>query len=423
MPNRKPAANDAETLLFAIAETMPGSIWAADVRGALDFSTHGWGNLASSECGQACGDGWAAFVHPDDLPATGDKWRHSIATGSPFDNRFRVRGHDGLYRWFLARAIPLRDTSGTIIRWAGINVDVDDQVQTEHTLCHLNATLERRIALALAEREEAEGALRQAQRMEAIGQLTGGIAHDFNNMLQGVIGSLDLIQRRIGQGRYDEIDRFVTLAGQGADRAAALTAKLLSFARRQALIPQLTDPADIVVQMAEMVRCTVGPCIEVELDVIRDLQVRCDVSGLENAILNLAINARDAMPDGGRLVLSVGRALLTGADIAGHDGLYPGDYVRIALADTGTGMTADVASRVFDPFFTTKPIGQGTGLGLSQLYGFVRQSGGLVQLVTAEGRGTMFSMLLPAERSESEGGLAGPDQAGPAARVDPAGRG
>ncbi len=389
-------ADRAETLLRGISETIPGFVWAADPSGKLDYTTQSWVTFSGGIPGQSLGDGWAAFLHPDDLLATRNAWAHAIATGTPYDTRFRVRRADGVYRWFLVRATPLRNAAGTITRWAGINVDVDEQVQAELALQEMNATLEQRVAQAMAEREQLEAALRQSQKMEAIGQLTGGIAHDFNNMLQGVIGSLDLIRRRVEQGRVDEIGRLLTLATQGADRAAALTAQLLSFARRQSLTPLLIDPSAIVADMAELVRRTAGPAVVVELDTIPGLQVRCDVSGLESAILNLAINARDAMPAGGHLRLSVRPVALRGADLAGRDGLAPGDYVRIAVADTGTGMTADVAQRAFEPFFTTKPVGRGTGLGLSQIYGFVHQSGGVVTLDSLPGRGTEVVVVLPA---------------------------
>ena len=395
VPDDVQRAHRAETLLQGISETIPGFVWAADPTGKLDFSTNSWVRFSGGMPGQSLGDGWVAFLHPDDLLGARTAWSHAIAQGTAYDTRFRLRRADGVYRWFLVRATPLRDASGAIIRWAGINVDVDEQVQAEMALQEMNATLEHRVAQAVAEREQLEAALRQSQKMEAIGQLTGGIAHDFNNMLQGVIGNLDLIRRRIEQGRANEVGRLLTLAAQGADRAAALTAQLLSFARRQSLTPRLIDPSAIVTGMAELVRQTAGPSVVVVLDTMPGLQVRCDVSGLESAVLNLAINARDAMPRGGQLRLSVRMVAMQAADLAGHEGMLPGEYVRIAVADTGIGMTPDVALRAFEPFFTTKPVGRGTGLGLSQIYGFVRQSGGVVALDSVPGRGTEVVVLLP----------------------------
>ena len=388
-------ADQAETLLRGISETIPGFLWAADAAGQVDYTNQSWVKFSGDQPGRSMGDGWATFLHPDDLSDARLAWEHAIATGTAYDTRFRLRRGDGSYRWFLVRATPLRDETGAITRWAGINVDVDEQVQAERALQDLNATLEQRVAEATAAREQVEAALRQSQKMEAIGQLTGGIAHDFNNMLQGVVGSLDMIRRRLDQGRLDEIGQLLGLATQGANRAGALTAQLLGFARQQALCPHPIDPADIVAGMAELVRRTVGPGILVSVETVPGLSVHCDGNGLESAVLNMAINARDAMPDGGRLMLSVAATTLGATDIIGHDRLGPGAYARIAVADTGTGMTPETAARAFEPFFTTKPMGRGTGLGLSQLYGFVSQSGGLVQLDTGPGRGTAVALLLP----------------------------
>lgn len=198
-------ADQAETLLRGISETIPGFTWAADAAGQVDHSTQSWVKFSGGQPGKSLGDGWATFLHPDDLLNARLAWEHAIATGTDYDTRFRVVRADGSYRWFLARATPRRDDTGAITRWAGINVDVDEQVQAERALQDLNATLEQRVAEATAAREQVEAELRQSQKIEAIGQLTGGIAHDFNNMLQGVVGSLDMIRRRLDQGRVNEI--------------------------------------------------------------------------------------------------------------------------------------------------------------------------------------------------------------------------
>ena len=246
------------------------------------------------------------------------------------------------------------------------------------------------------ERERTEDALRQSQKMEAVGQLTGGIAHDFNNMLQGIGGALETMQRRVAQGRAAELAPLMEAARQGVTRAAALTHRLLAFARRQALDPRAVEPDALIKDMEELIRRTVGPGITVELRLGNGAwTVLCDPNQLENALLNLAINARDAMPGGGRLTLATKDLRLTLGDVAGQDGVPPGDYVEISVADTGTGMDEATRARAFEPFFTTKPIGHGTGLGLSQLYGFVHQSGGLVRLDSAPGRGTTVRLHLP----------------------------
>ncbi len=273
----------------------------------------------------------------------------------------------------------------------------------EAELRRLNETLEERVlerTRALeseaAERRRAEEALRQAQKMEAVGQLTGGIAHDFNNMLQGVMGSLHLLRGRAAAGRTADIDRYVEAALASAGRAAALTHRLLAFARRQPLDPKPVDANRLVASMEDLVRRTVGPAIVVEAVQAGGLwPTLCDPHQLENAVLNLAINARDAMPGGGRLTIETANAHLDDAYAAAQRDVAPGQYVALCVTDTGTGMPPEVASRAFDPFFTTKPLGQGTGLGLSMVYGFTRQSGGHVRIDSEEGRGTTVKLYLP----------------------------
>jgi len=229
-----------------------------------------------------------------------------------------------------------------------------------------------------------------------VGQLTGGIAHDFNNMLQAIGGSLELMRRRIGQGRLDEAGEFVDAARQMVKRAAALTNRLLAFARRQTLQPRAVEPDDLIEGMADLIRRTTGSGIAVEFNMGDGIwTVLCDPNQLENVLLNLAINARDAMPEGGRLIIGTKDVSLSETDVAGHEEAKHGDYVEISVADTGTGMDEATRARAFEPFFTTKPLGQGTGLGLSQLYGFVRQSDGVVHLDSAPGQGTVIRLYLP----------------------------
>ena len=253
----------------------------------------------------------------------------------------------------------------------------------------------------LTEQRQSEEALHQAQKMEAVGQLTGGIAHDFNNMLQAICGNLELMRRRMSQGRTEDVSHHLDTASATVARAAMLTQRLLAFARRQTLQPKWLDLNKLVFGMLELMRQTVGPGVAVELHAGDGFwPVLCDPNQLESALLNLAINARDAMPDGGRLTLTTRQVRMSQADLAGHDGEKPGAFVEIAVTDTGIGMDEATQARAFEPFFTTKPVGQGTGLGLSQLYGFVRQSGGLVQLESAPGRGTTVRLLLPGQEAE-----------------------
>ena len=275
--------------------------------------------------------------------------------------------------------------------------DAVERARAEANLRELNATLEARVEERTAELRRAEDALRQAQKMEAVGQLTGGIAHDFNNLLTGITGALELLQRRVGEGRYGEIGRFASVATTSANRAAALTQRLLAFARRQPLDPKPVAANRLVADMEDLLRRTLGPGIALEMVLSGGLWgTLCDPNQLESALLNLAINARDAMPEGGRLTVETANAHLDDA-YARAEGfeVRPGQYVSISVTDTGVGMEPAVAARIFEPFFTTKPIGQGTGLGLSMLYGFVKQSDGHVRVYSEPGRGTTMRLYLP----------------------------
>ncbi|SDB73817.1 PAS domain-containing hybrid sensor histidine kinase/response regulator [Belnapia rosea] len=267
----------------------------------------------------------------------------------------------------------------------------------------LNLTLEARIAEAVEQRMEAEEALRQAHKMEAIGQLTGGIAHDFNNLLTGIIGSLELLNTRISQGRLNDVDRYISAARGAAKRAATLTHRLLAFARRQVLDPKSTNINCLVVGMEELIRRTMGQAIEIEVVGSAGLwNTLIDPNQLENALLNLCINARDAMPNGGRLTIETANRWLDDRTALERD-LPAGQYVALSVTDTGTGMPPEVIRRAFDPFFTTKPIGKGTGLGLSMIHGFVRQSGGQVRIYSEIGQGTTMCLYLPRHYGAKEG--------------------
>jgi len=253
----------------------------------------------------------------------------------------------------------------------------------------------RRLIHEMAERERAEAALRQSQKLEAVGRLTGGIAHDFNNMLAIVIGNLDLFMRKYPDAE-DKMMRFVSSSHEAAKRAANLTHRLLAFSRRQALDPKATDVGKSVVDTAELLTRTLGDAITIETKRAAGLwRALIDVSQLETALVNLAVNARDAMPNGGSLSIDMVNARLDHADIGQFEDVAPGDYVLVSVTDTGTGMTPEVIAQVFEPFFTTKPVGLGTGLGLSQVHGFIKQSGGHIAIDSAVGRGTTIKLYLP----------------------------
>jgi signal transduction histidine kinase len=262
-------------------------------------------------------------------------------------------------------------------------------------LSGLAATLEDRVTKEVNARAEAEEHLRQSQKMEAVGQLTGGIAHDFNNLLAAIGGSLQMIQSRLAQGRMDVVDRYVAAGQSAVKRAAALTHRLLAFSRRQTLDPKPTNVNRLVAGMEELIRRTMGPAVHMEVIGAGGLwPALVDPNQLENALLNLCINARDAMPDGGRLTIETANKWLD-ERAAKERELPPGQYVSLCVTDTGTGMSPDVIAHAFEPFYTTKPLGQGTGLGLSMIYGFARQSGGQIRVYSELGKGTTMCLYLP----------------------------
>ncbi|MFB3305432.1 PAS domain-containing protein [Pseudomonas sp. AMR01] len=317
---------------------------------------------------------------------------------------------DGRPRHALMKYLPRFSSDGSVNGFYIFVIDETERKLTEEALRHLNENLEERVAQrtqALAEanerlqnemfeRERAEDALRHAQKMEAVGQLTGGIAHDFNNMLTGIIGSLDLMQRYIAAGRSDEIGRFTDAAVSSAHRAAALTHRLLAFSRRQSLDRRPLDPNQLVVSLEDLFRRTKGAHIGLKVQLGHDIwPVNTDASQLENALLNLVINARDAMPDGGEILIETANSYLDGTDISTLEPVKAGDYVMLGVCDNGTGMAPKILAKAFDPFFTTKPIGQGTGLGLSMIYGFAQQSGGHVTIQSEPGQGTCVRLYLP----------------------------
>jgi signal transduction histidine kinase len=296
---------------------------------------------------------------------------------------------------------------GLLVVMASLLVAVLGMAQ--RTLARANAELGRQgqelaaanasLLAQIEQREKVEEALRQSQKMEAIGQLTGGIAHDFNNLLQVVLGNLERLRGRLGDSERatDPRDlRLIDSATKGADRAAVLTKRLLAFSRRQTLAPTTIDVNRLVSGMSDLMLRTLGAAIKVGTVLEGGVwQVSADENQLENALLNLAVNARDAMPEGGKLVIATSNVVLPDDDAATQDEIDPGEYAQIAVTDSGVGMTKEVLAKAFDPFFTTKDIGQGTGLGLSQVYGFVKQSGGHIRIVSELGKGTSVRLYLP----------------------------
>ena len=515
---------ESEARFRTFAEAVPNHVWSASPDGKLEWANNPTYAYSGRETGDTIGDAWTERIHPDDMPLVGARWAASLASGDIYETEFRVRRADGVYRWFLVRALPVRGPDGAILRWIGANTDVEDQRAATEALARLNATLEQQVAERTADRNslwqlssdimlrctfegaitavnpawtemlgwredelvgaelfdlihpddvalsivaarqvsegtsfarfdnryrhrdgsyrwiswsarpaerlinavgrditadkekaealaQAEEALRQAQKMEAVGQLTGGIAHDFNNLLAGISGALELMNTRINQGRLGDIERYMVAAQGAAKRAAALTHRLLAFSRRQTLDPRPTNVNTLVNGMTDLVQRTVGPGIEVATVGAAGLwPALVDASQLENALLNLCINARDAMPDGGRITIETANKWIDRQASQSHD-LPPGQYLSLCVSDTGTGMSPEVVEKAFEPFFTTKPIGQGTGLGLSMIYGFARQSGGQVRIYSEVGQGTNVCIYLPRHYGAAEPDGIGVDQA------------
>ncbi|MGJ7494098.1 PAS domain S-box protein [Variovorax sp. RT4R15] len=488
---------ESEARFRALAQAVPNQVWTAAADGQLDWfseSVYAYSQLTHAEL---AGNGWNCMVHPEDLPRITELWARSLALQSAYESEFRLRRHDGAWRWHLVRAQPLDAAAdlGVPVRWVGTNTDIDDQkaaqarleqsveertrdrdrlwhlstdimvvadfggritainpaweallgwTETEllgsqildvlhpddvaaaaaelghlargHRMLRFECRLRHRdgsfrtvswtavpddqflhaVGRDITALRESEARLRQSQKMEAIGQLTGGIAHDFNNLLQGITGSIEVMRRRVVLGRTEGLERYMDAATQSAQRAASLIQRLLAFSRRQTLDTRPVDVSRLIGSIEELLRRTLGEQVElaVQLDAGAGAAL-CDESQLESAILNLAINARDAMPHGGELHITASQVMLTDADTHGHEGLEPGHYCTIAVVDSGTGMPPDVLAKAFDPFFTTKPIGQGTGLGLSMVYGFVQQSLGHVRIQSEVGQGTTVTLYLP----------------------------
>jgi PAS domain S-box-containing protein len=350
----------------------PDLLGALNSKGYFETSNPAWQTVLGWSEAEVASMSIFELLHPDDVEHTRAGFELTLV-GQPalrFANRYRCK--DGSYRW---------------ISWVGIQED-------NFVYCTgRDITAER---AAEAELLAAQEALRQSQKMETIGQLTGGIAHDFNNLLTGILGSLDLVKRRMEANKFDDIARFMDAASNSAKSAAALTHRLLAFARRQSLESRPNDLNRLVTGMEDLLKRTLGERIELQCVLAEDLWTALtDANQVESAVLNLAINARDAMPNGGRLTIETVNVQLDNEYTSLHEDVRPGDYVAISVSDTGVGMSPEVLARAVDPFFTTKPPGEGTGLGLSGIYGFAKQSRGHLRLYSEIGHGTTVKLYLP----------------------------
>ena len=393
------ARAESEGRFRGITNSIEQMIWSTLPDGYHDFFNDRWYEYTGVPYGSTDGDAWNGLFHPDDKERAWSVWRHSLDTGEPYHIEYRLRHRSGKYRWVLGRAQAVRDEVGRIVRWFGTCTDIQEIVEAREVLARSREELEAAVAERTAKLMDAEGQLRQSQKMEAIGQLTGGIAHDFNNMLAVIMGGLNLLQRRLARGDTD-VGRYIEGAMEGARRAAALTSRLMAFSRQQQLVPEQIDANKLVQGMTDLLSRTLGEAIKVETVLSAGLwRTMADVNQIESAILNLAVNARDAMESGGRLTIETANAHVDDAYGREHD-LATGQYVQICVTDTGAGMTPEVIAKAFDPFFTTKAVGKGTGLGLSQVFGFIRQSGGHVRIYSEVGVGTTVKIYLPRNYSE-----------------------
>jgi two-component system cell cycle sensor histidine kinase/response regulator CckA len=364
------ALRESEGRYRFLADSVPEFIFTTDSQGWWDYCNQRWCDYTGLTTEQSAGQQWTSMLHPDDMPHSVAQWNESVQTGVPYESEFRLRGKEDKYRWFLARGFPMRDDRGNIVRWFGICTDIDDF-------------------------KRAQEQLHQGRKMEAVGRLAGGVAHDFNNLLMVIIGyGRMLLDAAELQGAPSTEAQQILYA---AERASELTRQLLTFSRHQIVQPRLVNLNSVVRETETLLRRLIGEDIVVRASLDSEiLPVRIDPGQMEQVIVNLAVNARDAMPGGGHLMLETANVDLDQPYVRGHSTVEPGHYVMLVVSDTGHGMDLETQSHIFEPFFTTKSPGKGTGLGLSTVYGIVKQGGGQIWAYSEPGKGSTFKIYLPA---------------------------
>ena len=381
-----------EARVRAFIESLPQLMWVSDAQGAWTFVSPQWSDFTGGAPGSALGDGWLQSVHPEDCDAVAEAWRQAVNGALPFAPEFRLRRADGAWRWFHGRAAVLPDAAGGVRSWFGSASDITEVVEARQDLEARGDERTRDLEASLEARARTEAALAQAQRLETVGRLTGGVAHDFNNLLTVVIGGLDMMLK--DPADTARVTRLASAALAAGRRGERLTRQLLAFSRRQELRLDNLAVAPLVEQIEPLVRRAAGEAIALTIDCPPQVgAARLDAAQFEAALLNLVVNAADATPPGGEIRIEAVRQALVEGEV--HEA-QAGNYVRLSVSDTGSGMAPDVLDHVFEPFFTTKETGKGTGLGLAQVYGFIRQCGGAVDVRSAPGEGTTISLYLPA---------------------------
>ncbi|TAJ27983.1 response regulator [Bosea sp. (in: a-proteobacteria)] len=371
-----------------------GVLWTNSAEGRMLGEQPGWAALTGQAFEEYQDFGWAEAVHPDDQETSVKAWNEAVAAKSMFIHEHRVRDRAGAWRIFAIRALPILDETGEIEEWVGVHTDITHRRAAERALRQLNESLEARVISEIEERRKAEARLLRAQKLETVGKLTGGVAHDFNNLLQVVSGNLQLLAKDVAG--IERAEKRVASAMAGVSRGARLAAQLLAFGRRQALEPKVVNISRRVQEMDDMMRRALGETVQIETVVGGGLwNTFIDPNQIENALLNLAVNARDAMNGEGKLTIELSNAHLDDDYARQHEEVTAGQYVMLAVTDTGSGMAPEIVDKVFEPFFSTKSEGKGSGLGLSMVYGFVKQSGGHIKIYSEVGHGTTIRLYLP----------------------------
>lgn len=381
-------ALNAGALIGSFVWDIEANVLSGDERFARTFSYPPDCNLADLPSRIA-----ESRIHPDDRAWVQEQVDQAVRTGAPYNAEYRVLRPDGSYLWVLASGCCEFNQQGKAFRFPGVLIDIHERKTAEESLLRFTRNLEQRVADEVGARLAAEEQLRQAQKLEAIGGLTGGVAHDFNNLLQVIAGNLHLLARH--EPDNANVQRRVSASIAAVERGAKLSSQLLAFARRQPLSPAVCDPRQIFEGLGELLQRALGETIQINVALADDAwRVHVDRNQLENAVLNLAINARDAMKGEGIIGLSAENIVLDRRFCAGK-GIVAGDYLRVTVTDAGAGMPPEVLAQAFEPFFTTKADGQGTGLGLSMVFGFVKQSGGHIEISSVIGEGTRVQLYFP----------------------------